>query len=346
MHKRLLVTGLGIGEKLGLCDPCNINYSWIFQNPSTLLWCDKICIPKDLFEKALQKPEEKYDIAVATALETLLNYHLLELIDDKTIEDAKPREDFLETRFAEDLLAMSEMFPDNVKYNSNAEVHERITIDGMHFCLPYVLSIYASLFLAQSINAQCLFDSRDYSYLKYKMGINYRELTGANQFKTYNEVFSFVLPDEIFKPNHTMVNSNDIAISDPTKQFEHIIRSGLKRILEYREYDELYLLRKEIDNIVKSHEIFGSQVSAEDIKKELAEKQRKISMLINRRFPQVKRMAKYTTIVAIPATILSAATGNIPATVASAALGGISKGAEELMAIYESKKKWVGFIKA
>lgn len=43
---KVLITGLGVGKALDLCYECNLNFSWLVDNPSTLLWVDKILLPR------------------------------------------------------------------------------------------------------------------------------------------------------------------------------------------------------------------------------------------------------------------------------------------------------------
>ena len=47
---KVLVTGLGVASELGICESCNLNFSWLVNNPSTILWADQLYIPQASFE--------------------------------------------------------------------------------------------------------------------------------------------------------------------------------------------------------------------------------------------------------------------------------------------------------
>ena len=48
---RVLVPGLGAASELGICEVCNLNFSWLLKNLSSLLWVDEICVPRNAYEK-------------------------------------------------------------------------------------------------------------------------------------------------------------------------------------------------------------------------------------------------------------------------------------------------------
>lgn len=49
---RILVTGLALGTdpNIGACQSCNYDLSWLFSNPSTLLWTDEIILTPEILE--------------------------------------------------------------------------------------------------------------------------------------------------------------------------------------------------------------------------------------------------------------------------------------------------------
>lgn len=49
MNKRFQ-TGLAFGNENGVCELCNLNYSWLFNAPSNLLWVDKIVVTKPIWD--------------------------------------------------------------------------------------------------------------------------------------------------------------------------------------------------------------------------------------------------------------------------------------------------------
>ena len=44
---KVFITGTAVGNELGLCAPCTLDFSWLIENPATLIWADKIAITKN-----------------------------------------------------------------------------------------------------------------------------------------------------------------------------------------------------------------------------------------------------------------------------------------------------------
>ena len=131
---------------------------------------------------------------------------------------------------------------------------------------------------------------------------------------------------------------------DCQKTYEEDARKAICSYLKWREYDELYELRNEIDKILLEQVLIGKDISLKEAKRALEERQRKINTNIQRRFPKIKRWTKLATILSTPATIVAAAGGNIPAAIVSASMTGAAQVTEKMLELYESKSKWVGFI--
>ena len=56
---KILITGLGVSNELGICESCNLNFSWLVNNPSTILWADQLYIPQASFETQIANKEQK-----------------------------------------------------------------------------------------------------------------------------------------------------------------------------------------------------------------------------------------------------------------------------------------------
>lgn len=350
MKNKVLIPGLGIANRMGLCCVDNLDYGSLYANPTTFLWADKVCLPSGIFADAVKAPRTKFDIAIATLLEQLHNHDMLELLDDSLIETLGDPAPQIRKAMKRDMRKLYDAFPDAVKchdYGNND--FRNIEIGKYDYCEPYIMSIYASLSLAEDINAHCLFDNRAYTFLKYKLGLDYKRITKKAVADVYDDIFAFALPNDISFPGYAWGAESKCTEcakeEECAKNMVPDLKKQLKTILEYRSYDELYTLRAEIDSIISSHILDDKSITPELVRNELRSRQQRIKTLLNRRFPEVKRWTKTATLASIPATLVSATTGNVPATIASAALTGLAQGAEQLMEIYESKKKWVSFIK-
>ena len=61
---RVLVSGLGNASDMGLCDACDLNFSWLVHYPSILIWCDEICLPQNALKAQKSSNDSKNDLAI------------------------------------------------------------------------------------------------------------------------------------------------------------------------------------------------------------------------------------------------------------------------------------------
>ncbi len=347
--QKVLITGLGVGKKIGLCDACNMDFSWLFHNASTMLWVDKICLPEDIFLNSINnESHDKTDVAISIMLQILKEHNLIELIGDDEFNVQPFALENIQTRVVNDLREMSKRLPDVVKiHDIKGNDYLNIIIDNQEYCFPYIESIYASLFIAESIEAQCLFNDHTYTFLKYKEKLNGLRMNSKTFTSIYDDLFSFILPNGIIPPEYVLTSDKKCSTCNREEEcsisFEKKTKEYMNKVLSFRDYDELFQLRNEIEDIVKRLSISGEDITSDIIKEELRMRQQYINNIIHRRFEQVKRWSKFVSICSIPATIIAAANTNYPAAIVSASLTGLSTFSENVMEYYESKKKWIGF---
>ena len=347
--EKVMITGLGIGHKMGLCDACNLDFSWLFYNASTMLWADKICLPKDLYDLVINRHHNKQEIAISIMLQILKEHNLIEMINDIEFELQPEALVNIQRNIIIDVKEIEKRYPETVKLRDiEGNSYDNIIIENNSYCLPYIASIYASIFIAEAINAHCLFDDHTYTFLKYKTRLDSQRGEPTNIPNIYNDLFSFVLPNEIIPPQYAITDEERCENCDRVKicsiDYEKEIKKYINKVLSIRNYDELFQLRNEIEQIVRFLILNGEDITSNAIREELQVRQQKINSLIHRRFEQVKRWSKIASICSVPATIISVANANFPATIISASLLGLSKAANEVMDYYKSKKKWVGFL--
>ena len=111
--KKVLITGMGIGQELGVCDTCNLNFSWLVSNPSTLLWADKICLPKKQYELHTKRHHNKTEVAISIVLNELYEQKLLELVEIPY--DSAHICDMIDCQVKTDFKDMMHLFPESVK---------------------------------------------------------------------------------------------------------------------------------------------------------------------------------------------------------------------------------------
>ncbi len=55
LMNKILLTGLALGKDIGLCPVCNYDFEWLLNNPSSLLWADKIIVPETIYQTKKKK---------------------------------------------------------------------------------------------------------------------------------------------------------------------------------------------------------------------------------------------------------------------------------------------------
>ncbi len=338
---KVLITGLGVGNSFGICPASHLDYSWLINNPSILLWADKILIMKNSWEE--QKREtDKSGQGINMVLDIAYDKGIIELIDamdifQETVADQIMRE------VASDTKRLRELFPNSI-IKGDDEVPDEIIVDGISFCSPKIASLYGSLKLAEELGANSLLNKFDYAYLKYKCGI---DLDFLNRATTISEIMSVYIPNELVLHNYAFTGADcdsckKKALCESTYLQE--IENNTQKIMQWRDYDEIGRAKEELEKIIKLKYAISHKLDIADVKREYEEKQKNINKRIKKVFPKIKRWTNLTTAIATPATIYSAYTGNLPAAGFAASFLGISEISKQYMGHYENKNAWVGFI--
>ena len=148
---RILIPGLGIANAMGLDCACNLSYGELIVNPSTILWVDRICLPKKFLEpKSLEDSYEDY--VVKSIFEALNDCDLLETIAGQELKTSGRMlpglAKIVDAEF-EDMMVAS---PNRARKGSGLF----LDLDDSQYCSPYIVAGYASQILARRIGAKCL----------------------------------------------------------------------------------------------------------------------------------------------------------------------------------------------
>lgn len=204
--------------------------------------------------------------------------------------------------------------------------------------------------LANKNKAQCLFNKNDAMYLKYLNGIKSNNQEPINNI--YSEIFSTLLPNESIIPNFAIHNEEKCKSckhEDSCKEEYDNYTKTLNSILSYRNYDELFQARKNVEKIIsKKGEIRDDKDVAEVIS-QFNEKKDIINKNIYKLFPKIKRWTNMVTLLSTPVTIGSgvlAALGNtnpiVP--IISGSVVAIDEGIKKAMENYTDNNRWVSFL--
>lgn len=209
-------------------------------------------------------------------------------------------------------------------------------------------SVYASIRVANDINANCLFSKREHTFLKYLYGLEASQISRSIICNAYSEVFSLYMPELASVHSYAFTDEKRcvkcVHYDNCKDNYLYETKTTLEHIIKWREYDELQQAKEEINKIIKVKNELSSESDIKDIVQQFKERQDRINKNINKRFPKIERWTKMTTVVATPITIASAISGNIPLTVGGAVATGVAEITEQLMEIYKSKNNWVGFV--
>lgn len=343
---KVLVTGLGVANSLGMCEVCGLDFSWLANNPSVLLWSDKLIIPSDSYDAELENRDSKSGKVIGMFLEMADEAGLIEKVNLSNVYDERMGDDIFSYTLQkkEELLST---FPQMIK-NGDDRVPEEIVIEDYHYCGMRMASVFAGLRVAEDMNANCLFSNAEHVFLKYLYGLDYPVIGGSSINKAYSEVFSLYLPEAIKVHSYAFENEEKCKVCkryDACKErYLEETESSFGRIFKWRDYDELQQAKTEIENIIKIKDEVSSEKDIQDVVKQFKERQDRINKMTKRRFPEIERWTKMTTVVATPLTVLASIGGNTPLTIAGAVALGAARMTEGIMDAYKNKNNWVGFV--
>ena len=78
---KVFITGTAVGNELGLCAPCTLDFSWLIENPATLIWADKIAITKKSLDIYLTKKNNKMNKTIRLILRIIKSNNVLEIVE-------------------------------------------------------------------------------------------------------------------------------------------------------------------------------------------------------------------------------------------------------------------------
>ena len=324
-----------------------MNFSWLANNPSTLLWADKIYVPKTAYETEKGRDETKTEKVVSMFLDMAEAERVIEKFDVTQRYERRFGDDILQ-KMRDDSQKLLDTFPSIVK-KGNPGIPEEILIEDKHYCGAKIASIYLDIHLANDLDANCLFSKYEHTFLKYLYGLKANQLGGYNINNAYNEVFSLYLPESIGIHSYAFMPEDHcmkcIHYNDCKNSYLQETEKAITQIFKWREYDELYQAKEEIGKIIQVKGQITSPKDIDDIIKAFQERQNTINRNIKKCFPKIERWTNMTTVLATPVTIASAiATGNTPLTIGSAVATGLAMATEKYLNYYKSKNNWVGFV--
>lgn len=346
---KILVSGLAIGneDELDTCQACNYDLDWLFMNPSTLLWADKIILtPKIInhIKKSLY-PGKSVDFgrAVNTIFEHLDKNNLIEIRKPSEIIDDNLK-DAIYRQIEKDKYNLCINYPENVtaEKTSSEEQSGHINILGMEYCTPSLWTSYASLVLAKQWKANLFLPNYSRVYFEHIFLQQSRKVISNEKMTAFDDIFTSKLPEFELLPfilldknSCNTCKSLNLCESDVFRKLEY----NLSRAMEWRSYDEVQQLKIVLAKITK--DIDTTNIDSKEIIDKYKGEELRIQKRLRSIFPKVERWSNMVTVLSAFVAIGGLTTGCPPLTIAGAVTAGISTITNKSMDILKSKYRWV-----
>jgi len=346
---KVLLTGLAIGKDLGACESCSFDLDWLIDNPSVLLWADKIIITPAIWESINDHKRLKTQ-KIAPALKLIFDIinseGLLEIINPKDIISSQYIE-YIGNIIQHDAKRLIEVFPQFVKKGDEG-VPDSINIGDTEYCGAYLRSIYASLLLTKHFNANCLFNNKALNYLNLKFGLDGLPTNlNPNYINSFSNVFQVTIPNELVLHNYAFTNDSQCnscrSLLSCKDNYLKDIENSVFKIMEWRNYDEIIQVKNITQKIINTKDSYDGTLDPILIKNEFNSEKRKINKRIKNVFPKIKRWTSLSTIISVPIALSGLIYDNSFLTVSGASIVGASTIAKELVNYFDSKYNWLGF---
>lgn len=347
MSKSILLTGLILGNETEMCPCTNINYRWLFQRPSDLLWMDKIIVTQNEWIEMMRdrSGESKgnqlaIEKAVKLVFEKLDTEGLIQIVPDTIISQSRAE------LILQSIMSDLELIEDLYKESDN-ENDPLMRMGQYEFCVPSLWSLYAAIELSMNLGASFSLEEDELAYLAALFPRKFNKEIQAGRNIAMYEVLSLYLPSVELGHDYLTGSSigkcnNCVHLGKCEKEYLSDIEKQMNRIIDMRQYDEIRLTCEIMDKICDKSIETGHVLTGEELWSDLEEEAVRVGKRIRKMLPKVRLWRRISTMVSIG---LGAASFINPIIGASVAVPAI---AEHLLASSEEKMKketsWVNFV--
>lgn len=349
--KKIFQTGLAFGNENGACEACNLNYSWLFNTPSTLLWIDKVIVTKPIWDIIMHPVQDNDNIDVKDqglvihktgklTYEILNSVGLVEIVESNEIGEEET--DLIYKQIEEDLDLLK-----NVGEIDKEEGH-LYYMGKMGYCIPSLWTLYASLIYSRRNNCNFTLEDSDLFYLRkllpYKIG---EESPVSRKAAAINEVLEMTLPIVKIWPEYIyelkVKCDNCCYLSKCDDNYLMTVEKRLLKLLEDREKDEVREFCLFLDKLCNERFKDAYEIAPDDLIRELNIEKVRIQQKLNKVYKKMGRWSKIVT--TISAALSLGCFFDYPKLTAIGGIGGVtSQIASKISDYYQQKYKWVNFV--
>lgn len=341
--KNILQSGLALGIPTQHCNCVNMDFDWIFANPTNFLWVDNVIVTESMWsiitgtgplgfvEKSKQ---DSFSKAVRLVYSILDDVGIVKVISDNSI--TKEEGDDLFKQIEDDI----ELFGDAVKEKGN-----QMKIGRHCYCGPALWTLYAALYLSRNNNACFMLDQSEMAYLKkvlpLKMG---KQVKVASSTNAINEVLRMKMPElDLWHPYIAdSVNKCNQCVNEKRCKDEYLsaIEKQMFALLEYREQDEIKQLCGLMDRICTERFREEYDIAPKDLLHEINVEKVKIQRKLNTTYKNVERWKNVVMTISAGLSL-----GGFFGNGIMSAVGGMGLLAAEVVEVnitqVEKKHRWV-----
>lgn len=290
--KNILQSGLALGIPTQHCNCVNMNFNWMFANPTNFLWVDNVIVTESMWgiingtgslgfiEKSKR---DSFSKAVRLIYSILNDVGIVKVISDKSITQEEG--DDLYRQIEDDI----ELMGKEVEEQGN-----HMKIGKYCYCPPALWTLYAALYLSRNNNACFMLDQSEIAFLKkvlpLKTGLQVRI---ASSSAAINEVLNMKLPEfELWHPYlRDAANKCSLCLNEDQCKDEYlsVIEKQVFALLEYRERDEIKQLCQLMERICSDRFKEDYEISSKDLLHEINVEKVKVQRKLNTTYKNIER---------------------------------------------------------
>lgn len=305
--KKILQTGLALGISQEACLACNIDFSWMFDTPSSFLWLDKVVITNTLWNLIqdydnVSKNKDRYghlvykqNRAVKHIYQILKSLDLVEIISDDVITTDMNK--MIYSQIDSDISLMK-----NYKIIKK-EVGHTFEINNIEYCIPSLWTLYAANILAYKFNSTYGLTPDYLNYLRTLLPLKYNSnlSTVSKSSCAIHDVLEIAIPQINIWPDYVHTNPQKcnicINMQKCEKGYLKDIEKNLFNLMNYRERDEIQQLCEMLNKICDEKFKEQYEINSADLLRELNIEKIKIQRKLRTTNNNIKKWSRLLTTI-------------------------------------------------